>query len=182
MAKEHIIPITNGKGSKSLVNGNYSVTASVNGYDNATIEPSSEEISEGVNEYSFTISATGTLTLHVSDDGTDIGVPIVGATFYRCDAEGTTYGEAVISGDDGNAVFNNVPYADDGTAPNIYYKQTASDGEHGFTDELQTITMEAETHTVEIANEEAQSRDITLTDANYDGLPIEDGSITLTSE
>lgn len=182
MSKEHIIPITNGKGNKSLINGNYSVTASVNGYDNATIEPSLEEISEGVNEYSFTIAATGTLTLHVSDDGTDIGVPIVGATFYRCDAEGTTYGEAVTSGDDGNAVFNNVPYADDGTAPNIYYKQTASDGEHGFTDELQTITMEAETHTVEIANEEAPSRNINLTDANYDGLPIEDGSITLTSE
>ena len=65
MAKEHIIPITNGKGSQSLVNGNYSVTASVNGYDNATIEPSAEEITEGVNEYSFTIAATGTLTLHV---------------------------------------------------------------------------------------------------------------------
>lgn len=115
MAKEHIIPITNGKGSKTLVNENYSVTASVNGYDNATIEPSSEEITEGVNEYSFTIAANGTLTLHVSDDGTDIGVPIVGATFYRCDAEGTTYGEAVTSDDEGNAVFNNVPYADDGT-------------------------------------------------------------------
>lgn len=71
MAKEHIIPITNGKGSKTLVNENYSVTASVNGYDNATIEPSSEEITEGVNEYSFTIAANGTLTLHVSDDGTD---------------------------------------------------------------------------------------------------------------
>lgn len=42
--------------------------------------------------------------------------------------------------------------------------------------------MEAETHTIEIANEEAPSRNITLTDANYDGLPIEDGSITLTSE
>lgn len=49
MSKEHIIPITNGKGNKSLINGNYSVTASVNGYDNATIEPSLEEISEGVN-------------------------------------------------------------------------------------------------------------------------------------
>ena len=42
--------------------------------------------------------------------------------------------------------------------------------------------MEAETHTVEIANEEAASRDITLTDANFDGLPIEDGSITLISK
>ena len=42
--------------------------------------------------------------------------------------------------------------------------------------------METETHTVEIANEEAPSSNINLTDANYDGLPIEDGSITLTSE
>ena len=51
-----------------------------------------------------------------------------------------------------------------------------------ITDELQTITMEAETHTVEIANEKAVTKEITLTDANYNGLPIEDGSITLTSE
>lgn len=179
--QEHIIPITNGKGTKELVDGNYTITAVVNGYDNSSIDPASQEITEGVNEYSFTISANGTLTLHVSDDGTDIGIPIVGATFYRCDSEGTTYGEAVTSDDEGNVVFNNVPYADDGTAPNIYYKQTASDGEHGFSEELQTVQMEAETHTIEVANENAPTREITLTDANYDGLPIEDGSITFTS-
>ena len=77
MAKEHIVSITNGKGSKELVNGN---TANINGYDNSTITPNSQEITKEVNSYEFTISATGTFTLHVSDDGTEIGIPIVGAT------------------------------------------------------------------------------------------------------
>ena len=39
---EHIIPITNGKGSKELANGNYNVAATVSGYDNSTITPSTE--------------------------------------------------------------------------------------------------------------------------------------------
>lgn len=121
MAKEHIIPITNGAGSKELADGNYTVTSSVAGYDNSSIDPSTLEIIEGVNDYSFTIEATGTLTLHVSDDGTEIGIPLVGAAFYRCDSEGNTYGEQIVSDDEGNAVFNNVPYAES-DAPIIYFK------------------------------------------------------------
>ena len=66
--------------------------------------------------------------MHVSDDGTDIGVPIIDATFYRCDSEGTTYGYTVVSNDDGNANFNHVPYSTEGNAPTVYFKQTESDG------------------------------------------------------
>lgn len=181
MAKEHIIPITNGIGSKELDNGTYNVTATVAGYDNTSIDPASQEITEGVDEYNFTISATGTLTLHVSDDGTEIGVPIVGATFYRCDLEGNTYGEAVVSTEDGNAIFNNVPFSET-DAPIIYFKQTFSDGEHTFDNTLQNITLTEETTTIEITNPEAALRSFKLTDANYTNLLVTDGTITLSSE
>lgn len=181
MAKEHVVSITNGIGSKELDNGNYTVTASIVGYDNASIDPASQEVTEGVDDYSFTIAATGTLTLHVSDDGTDIGVPIIGATFYRCDSEGNTYGGPIESNEDGNAIFNNVPFAES-DAPVIYYKQTLSDGEHTFDDTLQNITLTEETMTVEITNPEAAVRNFKLTDANYTDLPIADGTITLSSE
>ena len=127
---EHLIPITDGKGSKELANGTFSVTANVNGYDNSSIDPSQIEITEDVNEYSLKIAATGTLTIHVSDDGTEIGIPIVGATFIRCDQEGNTYGEEKTTDDSGNAVFDAVPYSDGSI--NIYFKQTASDGEHTY--------------------------------------------------
>ena len=72
MAKQHIIPINNGVGSKEIDNGTYTITANIVCYDNATIDPASQEITEGIDNYSFTIGATGTLTLHVSDDGTEI--------------------------------------------------------------------------------------------------------------
>ena len=53
MAKEHIVPITNGIGSKELDNGTYSITASVSGYDNASIDPAELEVTEGTNDYSY---------------------------------------------------------------------------------------------------------------------------------
>lgn len=180
--KDHNIPITNGKGSKELANGNYNVTSVIVGYNNDSIDPATVEITEGVNSYDFTIAASGTLILHVSDDGTDIGVPIVGATFYRCDSEGTTYGDAVVSDDDGNAIFNYVPYSAEGDAPTVYFKQTESDGEHTFNGEVQNTTLSEETLTVEIANEVAATREFNLTDANYSGLPIAVGNLTLSSQ
>ena len=179
MGKQHVIPITNGKGSKELANGSYNVVANIPGYDNSTIDPATEEITDGVNEYTFTISATGTLTLHVSDDGTELGVPIEGATFYRCDASGNTYGDAIESDIDGNAVFEKVPFSTEGDAPVIYFKQTLSDGEHTFDAELQNVTLDAETKTVEITNAVAENREFTVTDAYYANLPISDGEITL---
>lgn len=175
---EHLIPITNGRGTKEIVKGNYSVVAEVTGYNNDSINPSSIEIQDDIEEYHLTIAATGTLTLHVSDDGTEIGIPIVGATFIRCDAEGNTYGEEIVSNDDGEAVFNAVPFHAD-SAPEIYFKQTASDGEHNFDDSLQSTTMDSESGVLEIQNSQAAEKSFTLTDANYENLPIADGNITL---
>lgn len=181
MAKEHIIPITNGKGSKEIIDGTYDVTADVDGYDNSTINPSNQIISNGIDTYNFTIAATGTLTLHVSDDGTTIGIPIIGAKFVRCDNVGNQYGTEIITDDQGNAVFNNVPYSATNT-PVIYFKQLESDGEHTFDDALQSTELETTTKTVEIENPDANTRNFNLTDANYSGLPISDGNIILTEK
>lgn len=173
--------ITNGVGSVDLINGSYTVSADVNGYDNTTIDPTSIAVSEGTNEYSFTISASGTLTLHVSEDGTSGGTPIVGATFVRTDSAGNEYGTVITSDAQGNAVFENVPYSLTG-APTVYYKQTASDGDHEFDNTVQSTTLSAQTETVEVINSPGATRTINLSDANYDNLPIESGTLTLTNQ
>ena len=173
------INIVNGTGSESIINGTYSVTASVTGYDDTSINPSSISIVEGTNAYQFSIAANGTLTIHVTDTGTSTGTPIVGATFYRSDSTGTEYGSVITTDSNGDAVFANVPY--DGTnPPTIYYKQTASDGNHEFDNTVQSTTMTTSTSTVELQNALGATRTITLTDANYANLPIDTGSITLT--
>ena len=62
---EHLIPITNGKGSKELTSGTYNVVAEITGYNNDSIDPNTLDIEEGTNDYNLTIAASGTLTLHV---------------------------------------------------------------------------------------------------------------------
>lgn len=178
MAK--IVDITNGTGTVELINDTYTVTAEVTGYDNSTINPSSITVDAATDTYAFTISATGTLTLHVTDTGTTAGTPIVGATFIRTDSAGTEYGSVITTDAQGNAVFNNVPFAETG-APLVYYKQTASDGEHEFDSTVQSTSLTTQTSTVEITNAPGATRTINLTDANYDNLPIETASLTLTN-
>ena len=177
MAKSVII--TNGTGTSNLINDTYSVTASVTGYDNTSIDPTSISVVEGTNTYAFTISATGTLTLHVSEDGTSTGTPIVGATFVRTDLSGTEYGSPITSDSNGDAVFNNMPF-DSTNAPTIYFKQTASDGDHEFSSAVQSTTMTTSTNTLEIQNTVGALRTINLTDENYANLPV-DGTLTLTN-
>lgn len=178
MAK--IVDITNGTGQTELINDTYTVTAEVTGYENTTITPSSITVDEATNTYAFTISGTGTLTLHVTDTGTTAGTPIVGATFIRTDSTGTEYGNVITTDTEGNAVFNNVPFAETG-APLIYYKQTASDGDHEFDSTVQSTSLTTQTETIEIINTPGATRTINLTDANYENLPIEAGSLTLTN-
>ena len=48
-----------------------------------------------------------------------------------------------------------------------------------FDNSLQEETLDAETKLIEIENTDATTRNFSLTDSNYDGLPI-DGNITLT--
>ena len=178
MAK--VITITNGTGTSDVINDTYTVTASVVGYDNTSIDPSSITVDAQTNSYAFTISATGTLTLHVTDTGTTGGNPIVGATFIRTDSSGNEYGNSITSDASGNAVFNNVPY-DTTNAPTIYFKQTASDGDHEFSSEVQSTTLTAATATVEIQSPTGAARTFTLTDTNYANLPIDSATLTLTN-
>ena len=174
------ITITNGTGSAELINDSYTVTSNTTGYDNTSILPSTVDITEGTNTYAFTIFATGTLTLHVTDDGTTSGNPIVGATFVRTDSTGTQYGNAITTDTNGDAVFNNVPFAST-DAPTIYYKQTASDGDHEFDDTVKSTQMTTDTSIIEIQNAVGATRTITLMDANYSNLPIESGTLTFSN-
>ena len=176
MAK--VITITNGTGTADIVNGSYNVTALVNGYDNASISPATVDIAEGTNTYAFTIGATGTLTLHVTEDGKSAGTPIIGATFFRTDATGNEYGNIITTDANGDAIFDNVPY-DTTNAPVIYYKQTASDGDHEFDNTVQNTTMTTSTETVEIQNAPGAQRTVNLIDVNYNGLPVESGQLSL---
>ena len=171
--------ITNGTGNIDLINGNYSVSAEVTGYDNSSINPSSVNVVEGTNTYNFTIAATGTLTLHVTENGEASGTPIVGATFVRTDSEGNEYGSVITTDASGNAVLSNVPFAAS-NAPEIYFKQLSSDGNHEFDDSVQNTSMNSSTVTVQIENEPGEDRTINLTDANYDNLPIDSGTLTFT--
>lgn len=175
MAK--IITITDGTGTSDVINGSYTVTADVTGYDNTSINPDTVNIVEGTNNYAFTISATGTLTLHVTEEGTSTGTPVVGATFIRTDSTGTEYGTPITTDTNGDAVFNNVPFGTN--APAVYFKQTASDGDHEFDNTVQSTTLTTSTETLEIQNQVGATRTFTLTDANYANLPIESGTITL---
>ena len=178
MAK--IVNIINGVGTSELINDTYTVTAEVTGYDNTSIDPTSVTVDAATTTYAFTIAATGTLTLHVTEDGTTTGTPIVGATFARTDSAGTIYGTEITTDASGNAVFNNVPFAATG-APTIYYKQTASDGDHEFDNTVQNTTLTTSTSTLEIQNQPGALRTINLTDTNYASLPIDTATLTFTN-
>lgn len=180
MASPYTVTITNGKGEENVLNASYNVTSNVSGYDDSTLTPKTITVPDATNSYNFTIGATGTLTIHVTEEGTSAGTPIVGATFQRTDSEGTTYGPVITTDASGNAVFPNVPFAETG-APVIYYKQLTSDGNHNFDSEVQSTAMTSQTSTIELQNETPALRTFTLTDANYENLKIADGVLTLTS-
>ncbi len=175
----HTVPITEGKGSINLVEGMYNAEAAVPGYDASTLDPNSVTIVSGTDTYAFTISANGTVTFHVTETGSSSGVQVIGAKFVRTDSTGKSYGDPIITGIDGNATFQNVPWlAESGIK--FYYKQIASDGGHTFDNTQKEITLTEQTSTVEIANPIAPERNFTLVDANYANIPIETGQIILT--
>ena len=172
------ITITDGTGTESVLNGAYSANATATGYDTTTLNPTSLTVATGTNAYAFTIAATGTLTLHVTEDGTSTGTPVVGATFYRTDSSGNTYGTVATTDSNGDAVLSNVPWAATG-APTVYYKQTASDGAHEYSTTVASTTLTSQDTTVEIQNAAPVSRTFTLTDANYANLNVNSATISL---
>lgn len=175
------IPITNGTGSENVNNGAYSVSASFAGYDSTTLDPASITVTADVTVYDFKISATGVLTLHVTEDGTSAGTPVENAVFVRCDSSGNPVGDNVTTDSTGTATISNVPYDSDGSI-SVYYKQLSSDSRHSFDDTLKSAIMTASSQTVEIANALYAQRVFNVTDANYPSLTITTGSLTLTSD
>lgn len=179
MAKQYKINIVDGTTTKDITNGTYNVTASSIGYDASSIDPSTITVNDESDTLTFKISASGTLILHVTDDGTTAGNPINGAIFYRCDELGTTtYGTPVTSNENGLATFENLPYSTTDTAPTVYIKQTASDDSHNFDPTPYNYILDQEQITEEIFNEPAATKTINLTDANYE-IPIGTAEITL---
>lgn len=177
MAKDYNVQITNGSGSLNLANGTYTVSANVPGYDNSTLKPLSVTIEAGVEIYDFTITATGKLKLHVTEDGTDTGVPVEGASFIRCDEYGNEYGTAITTDSTGRAVFNNVPFSATDVVK-VYFKQLNSDGQHEFDDTLKRKIMTSPAHTVTIKNAKSALRIINLTEENSN-YKVDSGTLTL---
>lgn len=179
--KIYNVLISNGQGKVDLPNDVFSVTATATGYDGSTLNPASVTVTAGVTEYSFTISATGSLILHVTEDGTSAGTPVEGATFYRCDNNGNTYGSAFTTDSTGNATLTNIPWDTDGNAK-IYYKQTETASGHSFDSKLKEIVLTQATTTVEVENQLLVSRTIKLTEAGYDGLSVPGASMVLAND
>lgn len=176
MAGPYEILITGGTGTAPIMLGDYSVTGTSVGYDSGTIDPSTVTIGAS-GTYAFTIAATGTLTLHVTEDGSAGGTAVSGANFVRCDASGATgYGADVVSDASGDAVFEHMPFGVG--APTIYYMQTASDDNHIYDPTLKTTVMATEDETVLVENALPQPKTVTLKDEFY-GLSL-DGELTLT--
>ncbi len=172
------INITNGTGQASITNGTYQASGTATGYNSQTFQPTSLNITSQTNTYAFTIKASGTLTLHVTENGTQQGTPIVGAVFYRTDQSGNTYGQPVTTNSNGDAVLTNVPYETSGQ-PVIYFKQTTSDQTHNFNPAVQNTTMQQQTSTIQIQNSLISPKTFTLTDEVYTNLPIQQGTISL---
>ncbi len=177
MALPYNILIENGTGNAQIVNGDYAVTAAAAGYNPISIDPAAVTVAEDTNTYAFTIAATGTLTLHVTETGAPT-IPIVGASFRRCDSGGTEAGPTIVTDVNGEADFPFVPFAA-ADAPQIYFKQLTSDGNHNFIQTVQSRTMATSEETMEITNALPTIKSVTLTDFNYPDLPIEDALITL---
>ena len=74
-----------------------------------------------------------------------------------------------------------MPYAAT-NAPTIYFKQTESDGSHDFSTDVLSTNMTTETYTYELENSLSAVRTITLTDSNYENLPIDNATINLSNE
>lgn len=160
------IAIKDGIGSAEVKSGVYKVSSKIPGYDNSTIKPSCIKIND-IGIYAFTIAATGTLTLHVTDE---CGKPIKNAKFIRTDKYGKTYGCEIESDCNGDAKFLNVPYGID--APCIYFKQTASIRNYKFNDEIQSIKMTNKNETLNIKNYKKLCETFTVVDVNYDNIPV----------
>ena len=174
------VTITNGQGTSSMKAGNYSVTATeAAGYDLTTLTPTTFTATESQGSASFTLSASGTITLVVNETGAQGGTPVQSGSIVMTDQSGSTeYGSPVTINSSGTAVFNNVPYGSSQTPFTLYFKQLSTDETHNPYVGVITVSMESNTQTEYVLNSPIAEQTITLTDANYSGMPIESASLS----
>lgn len=178
MAK-YDISITNGTGQQEILNGSYTIASNIKGYDNTTIDPKNVTFDASKNTLNLTIAGNATLTLHVTENETSTGTAVSGATFQRCNQDGTvSYGNPVTSDSTGNAIFEHFPY-DTSEPITVYYKQLNSDGSHEFDNTVKTISMDNQTKLIEVKNAKASLRTLTVKDQYYQEVSDINGTISL---
>ncbi len=177
MANYNVI-ITNGTGSQTMQKGNYTVTATAEGYDVSTLTPQTFTATDAEGTQNFTLTANGTLTFNVNETGAAGGTPVTSGTIIMTDATGTVeYGQAVTINATGEAVFNNVPY---GTNINLYFKQLTTDDTHNINEGIIQVAMTQQNQVEYIQNTLAALQTFNLSDSTY-GLPI-DGTLIFTND
>ena len=177
------VTITNGTGSQAMNLGEYSVSAVyAPGYDMSSLNPTSYTATDSSPTGAFTLSANGTLTIVFNETGEEGGTPITSGTVVMTDSTGETqYGSVVNIDAQGTATFNNVPYGSAQAGYTLYFKQLTSDEDHNIYQSVFAVGMGAQTQTEYIINTpKAILQNITLTDANYTGLPVANATLEFT--
>lgn len=175
------VQITNGTGSESMKRGSYTVSVNANGYDSASLSPTSYTATDSEGSGAFTLSATGVLTLIFNETGAAGGTPITAGSVVMTDSTGNVqYGSPITISATGEAVFNNVPFSE--TPYVLYFTQLSSDDAHNEFVGVITVNMTDAAQTQYVLNTPIALQTFTLTDANYAGLPIADATLTFTDE
>lgn len=171
------VTITDGKGSAAMKPATYSVTANADGYESTTLSPTAFTATAEGADGAFTMSANGVLTIIFNETGAQGGAPITGGSVVMTDSTGAArYGSEITIGTNGEAVFNNVPYS--AASPYaLYFVQLTSDDAHEPFAGVITVNMNAAAQTEYVANAAYTLQTVTLTDANYSGLPVANATL-----
>ena len=173
------VTITNGQGSANMKAGTYTVSAiEANGYDVTSLSPTTDTATGEVGSGSFTLSANGVLTFNVNETGAQGGTPITSGSIVMTDVTGNEqYGSPVTISATGDAVFDNVPYGDAGTPYTLYFRQLETDENHNIFDGVITVSMTSQDQTEYIQNTLIAEQTVTISDANYAGLPVQNATL-----
>lgn len=176
------VTITDGVGSQKMKVGAYSVTATANGYDATTLSPAQYTATAGENNAAFTISANGTLDIIFNETGAAGGTAVTEGSVVMTDSTGLTqYGSPVSISAEGTAVFPNVPFS--AAEPlTLYFVQLSTDATHNVAEGVITVSMDANDKTIYVINSPIATQNFTLTDANYQGLPVPAATLDFVSE
>lgn len=169
------VTIINGSGSQTMQTGEYSVSAIyAPGYDMTTLAPTSYSATSSTSTGTFTIAATGTLTIIFNETGAEGGTPITSGSVVMTDSTGEVqYGGVVDINSNGIATFENVPFGSEQSAYTLYFKQLTSDENHNIYPDVFAVGMGNQTQTEYILNTpKSVLQNFTLTDANYPNLPV----------